>query len=41
MSQFESFFGAKLLTKAGEEESTSSLLSGKKVVGIYFSAHWW
>lgn len=32
-------FGSSLKTKSGQS-STSDALSGKKLVGIYFSAHW-
>lgn len=32
-------FGDKLLTKEGVR-STSEVLAGKKLIGIYFSAHW-
>lgn len=31
--------GDKLVTKDGEQ-ATSKVLDGKKVVGLYFSAHW-
>ncbi|KAJ0403171.1 hypothetical protein P43SY_005165 [Pythium insidiosum] len=33
------FFGPNLLTKQGLKP-TEEVLAGKKVVGIYFSAHW-
>ena len=35
----EQVFGEELQTKDGLK-STSEVLSGKKNVGIYFSAHW-
>jgi nucleoredoxin len=36
---WNTFFGNNLLTKDGFKP-TSEVLAGKKVVGIYFSAHW-
>jgi hypothetical protein len=33
------FFGPELVTKGGKV-STESALAGKKVIAIYFSAHW-
>ena len=39
MSWVVSEFGDKLLTKEGLK-STSDVLAGKKLIGIYFSAHW-
>jgi len=37
--EFVELLGAKLLTSEGEKP-TEDVLSGKKAVGIYFSAHW-
>ena len=36
---FSDKFGDKLLTKSGEK-SAAEVLSSKKFIGIYFSAHW-
>ena len=36
---FSSTFGSELLTKDGKK-STSLVLNGKKIIGLYFSAHW-
>lgn len=41
MSAFTEMFGTTLLSAKGKEEvKTTDALSGKKCVGIYFSAHW-
>ncbi|TMW56527.1 hypothetical protein Poli38472_006537 [Pythium oligandrum] len=40
MSAFTATFGPELLTKDDTKKPTEELLAGKKVVGIYFSAHW-
>merc|ERR1719199_894916 len=37
---FVELFGETLLTKDCEKKSTAEVLSGKKTVAIYFSAHW-
>jgi nucleoredoxin len=39
MAAFQEMLGANLLTKDGLKP-TEEVLSGKKAVGIYFSAHW-
>jgi len=39
MTSFEETFGPSLVTKTGSG-STSELLKSKKLIGIYFSAHW-
>ena len=39
MADWVSLFGDKIQTKDGLKD-TKELLSGKKVVGVYFSAHW-
>lgn len=39
-SEFQTaLFGNKLITKTGEQDSVTAL-KGKKIVGVYFSAHW-
>jgi len=40
MSPLSALFGDTLATSDGSTVSTSDALSGKKAVGIYFSAHW-
>jgi hypothetical protein len=39
MSWKTEYFGEQLVTKAGTVP-TADALAGKKLVGIYFSAHW-
>ena len=39
MADWTKYFGAELQTKDGKKP-TAQVLSGKKVIGIYFSAHW-
>ena len=39
MTVWQSLFGDKLVTKAGDK-ATADVLGGKSAVGIYFSAHW-
>eukprot|EP00629_Pelagomonadales_sp_RCC1024_P008618 CAMPEP_0119271716 /NCGR_PEP_ID=MMETSP1329-20130426/8194_1 /TAXON_ID=114041 /ORGANISM="Genus nov. species nov., Strain RCC1024" /LENGTH=417 /DNA_ID=CAMNT_0007271767 /DNA_START=55 /DNA_END=1308 /DNA_ORIENTATION=- len=38
---FESLFGPALLTRTAGEQPTAAVLKDKKVVGIYFSAHYY
>ncbi len=33
-------FGSELELLDGSKKATSEVIAGKKVVGIYFSAHW-
>jgi nucleoredoxin len=39
MDHWTAHFGDQLLTKEGLKP-TSQVLAGKKIIGIYFSAHW-
>ena len=39
MADWTTFFGAEIQTKQGKK-STVDALKDKKVIGIYFSAHW-
>ena len=39
MSWATEYFGPEIITKSGKK-STSEVVVGKKVIGIYFSAHW-
>lgn len=39
MALFNELFGEELLTKTGLKK-TADVVSGKKAVGVYFSAHW-
>lgn len=39
MALFNDLFGEELLTKTGLKK-TADVVSGKKAVGVYFSAHW-
>lgn len=39
MADWNEIFGDQLVSKAGLKD-TNELLSGKKIIGLYFSAHW-
>ena len=39
MADWTTLFGSQLKTKEGTK-ATADVLGGKKIVGIYFSAHW-
>lgn len=40
MSGLPSLIGDKVLSKSGDDVSTTSFAGDGKVVGLYFSAHW-